>query len=259
MKPILSIVLPTYELTSGLQRLSEVLEPSEKYQECIEVVVSDDSVTDVVKEFVQKHKIFKYFKHDGTGNPVDNWNNGISLAKGQFIHLLHHDEYFKDQVQFDNLIDILLDTKVDVVLLKCMLSRRWTHALLPTSYVASILATSMEILHFKNFIGSPSNVIFKNDANFFDPNFIYLVDVHFYFALQRKYGLLQWKVSRIQIISDLKLFAENSITKSISDRTDTILHDELRLLGKEFPISKKLSYKNLVTFNIMRLISYVSF
>ena len=93
MRPTLSIVLPTFESTTGLQRIVNLLLINNCLDDRVEFIVSDDSKSGLIRNFVSKHKSFTYIKHSNTGNPVDNWNHGIEMSNGQYIHVLHHDEY----------------------------------------------------------------------------------------------------------------------------------------------------------------------
>ena len=257
MRPTLSIVLPTFESTTGLQRIVNFLLTDNRLDDRIEFIVSDDSKSDLIKNFVSKHKSFKYIKHSNTGNPVDNWNHGIEMSNGRYIHVLHHDEYYKNYKQLHDLLRIL-ESSPDVVVLKCMLSKGHVSVLVPNWVKVKLLKKAHEILHFKNFLGSPSNIIFRNDKNYFNRSFIWLVDIDFYFNLMHKYVLEAWTVSEVEIFSDLVHFRGNSISISLRQSLQEIEKNERDNLIQIHELKKNFSLKNKLYFYFARALGYVS-
>jgi len=258
MQPILSIVLPTFESTHGLDILVDQIRSSKIDNRKLEIIVSDDSNSNLIKNFCLHVDFIKYIKHTNTGNPVDNWNFGIQNAKGMYIQLLHHDEWYQDKSQITELIILLEKELPGIVLLKCVTIKYYRSAFIPNWCKKILLSKVKEILHFKNFIGSPSTVVFKNDKNFFNNKYVYLVDVQFYLLIFNKYSSLKCLVTNIKIDSDLNLFLNGSITSSLLDNLKKINNKECKLLIKEFKLSKKFILKNRIILYLSRALGYVS-
>ncbi len=113
MKPLFSVVIPTYNSASKLKRaLESVLAQS---YENFEILVMDDGSTDntaeVVGSLADPRIIYEWDKN--FGGPARPRNRGIALAKGEWICFLDADDWWttdKLQACFDCIND-----KVDLV------------------------------------------------------------------------------------------------------------------------------------------------
>ena len=94
----ISVTIPTYNpnpvyikeaiesvLTSGFDPLS------------MELLVVDNCSEKVnVSKICNSYSAVKYIKNDKNLGMIGNWNRCIELAKGEFIHILHDDDWIKD-------------------------------------------------------------------------------------------------------------------------------------------------------------------
>jgi glycosyltransferase involved in cell wall biosynthesis len=104
MKPLFSVVIPTYNRASKLQRaLESVLAQS---YDNFEILVMDDGSTDntaeVVASFADPRITYRWDKN--FGGPARPRNRGVALAKGEWICFLDADDWWtvdKLQVCFD--------------------------------------------------------------------------------------------------------------------------------------------------------------
>lgn len=94
-RPTFSIVIPTYNNVELFGRaVSSVM--GQSYDDW-QLIVTDDSRTPVIKEqaLTLADPRIRYYPrtvHDGA---VANWNNGLSLATGRYVIVMHHDEELK--------------------------------------------------------------------------------------------------------------------------------------------------------------------
>lgn len=113
MKPLFSVVIPTYNRASKLQRAVESV-LAQSYDN-FEILVMDDGSTDntaeVVASFVDPRITYLWDKN--FGGPARPRNRGIAIAKGEWICFLDADDWWttdKLQACFDCIND-----KVDLV------------------------------------------------------------------------------------------------------------------------------------------------
>jgi len=94
--PLLSICVPTYNRPSLLKRTLESLQAEEHSD--IEVIVTDNSDNDdsqtCVEEFFQAaaHP-WRYHKNAPGLDAHENMNVGIGLARGEYVYIVHDDDY----------------------------------------------------------------------------------------------------------------------------------------------------------------------
>lgn len=93
--PFISICIPAYKRIKYLQRLLESIR-IQTYRD-FEVVLSDDSPNDEVRQLADGYRqhfpIVYYHNSPSLGTPA-NWNFGISKATGEWIKLVHDDDWF---------------------------------------------------------------------------------------------------------------------------------------------------------------------
>lgn len=95
--PFISICIPAFKRAHYLKRLldSIVIQQFKNF----EVVISDDSDDDTVFNLIQSYteKIeIKYFKNQPSYGTPSNWNFAITRANGEWIKLMHDDDWFSD-------------------------------------------------------------------------------------------------------------------------------------------------------------------
>src|SRR5258705_12616457 len=91
----ISICIPAYKRVKYLERLLESI-MTQEYKD-FEVIISDDSDDDCVarhiKNYSGKFSIHYYKNNPSLGTPA-NWNFAISLARGIWIKLMNHHDWF---------------------------------------------------------------------------------------------------------------------------------------------------------------------
>src|SRR5688572_6037089 len=114
-----SICIPAYKNASALAKcLNSIL--CQSFSD-FEIIITDDTRDDTIKNLVQNidfgNKKFIY-KHNPVqlGSP-ENWNAAIKLAGGEYIKVLHHDDWFTDEHSLKVFVDLLENNKRRIWLL----------------------------------------------------------------------------------------------------------------------------------------------
>ncbi len=187
--PYVSICVPTYEQTEYLSKLMEsiVIQNYKNY----EVIISDDSNTDSVKKLIDTRyssmlggKLRYYRNEPALGSP-SNWNEVISYANGNVIHLIHHDDYYADEFALANVVQKFQTyPSIDYILGKVYSYNAKNNELVDfNKYNINLRQKCLSRL-FNNTIGPPSSLIFKrNIMPKFDPNLQWFVDTEFYYRV----------------------------------------------------------------------------
>src|SRR3954452_21932607 len=92
--PEVSICIPAYDQPKLLERcLQSVIEQT--YVD-YEVIITDDSSHNRLQEIVRKlnDKRISYYRNPSALGSPANWNEAITYAKGKYIKILHHDDWF---------------------------------------------------------------------------------------------------------------------------------------------------------------------
>ena len=182
----LSICIPAYKRTEFLERLLNSI--SKQDFKNFEVIVTDDSSDGTVErlcfEFKRSFEI-RYFKNPVTLGTPENWNESIRHAKGEWIKIMHDDDWFSDKNSLSKFVNAIsknpkinflfsafedqyLDEKVSKKV-RANPFRLWQLFHNPVTLLSS------------NVIGPPSVTIYKRDMGLeYDKKLKWLVDIDFY-------------------------------------------------------------------------------
>ncbi|MGB0383290.1 MAG: glycosyltransferase family 2 protein [Ardenticatenaceae bacterium] len=183
--PKVSIIIPTYKQVTYLRKLLDSIQ-CQLFSD-YEVIVHDDSPGDAVQQLVATYpldgRLHYFHNRPALGNP-ENWNAAIRRARGEYIKVMMHDDWFIDETCLGKFVQILddkpeanfgfaVETFWDV-----RNNQKFTNYLTPKQQKK--LARSPEWLFFRNRVGMPSSTIFRRQLNqFYDPQLKYIVDLDF--------------------------------------------------------------------------------
>lgn len=190
--PFISICIPAYQRTGYLKRLLDSV-AVQSYKD-FEVIVTDDSPTPEVEELCGSYKAFfniSYIKNAIQLGTPENWNEAIRHASGQWIKLMHDDDWFTHEGSlaafasaaekhtgafiFSAYNNIWLD-KNDMV-----------EQMFPSQTEIERVKNEPATLLASNIIGPPSVIMHKNDKQFFyDTSLKWLVDIEYYYHRLKK-------------------------------------------------------------------------
>src|SRR5215470_3166789 len=91
----ISICIPTFQRVNFLKRLLDSI--SVQSFKDFEVIVTDDSPEDDVRKLSQEYEnkfSLRYFKNVVPLGTPANWNQAIRHARGEWIKLMHDDDWF---------------------------------------------------------------------------------------------------------------------------------------------------------------------
>ena len=183
--PFISICIPTYKNVEYLQRLlqSVTIQTFKDFEIVITDNSPDNSVEQLVKDLEQQLSI-RYYKNDPPTNMGENFNKVILQATGQWIKIMHDDDWFATPASLQKFADIAKVTSKEFIFSACKNiyspSGKEVDELL-SSYKKEMLEEDPLHLFYSNVIGHPSTVMHKKDDGvLYDPQFSWVVDVDFY-------------------------------------------------------------------------------
>lgn len=218
---MISIAIPTYEMNGfGL----DFLDRSIKYllQQTLkdfEVVVSDHSVNNDIKNYLKKFKDsikINYIKNNrDRGNSSANINNAMNNCNGEIIKILFQDEYLYSPFCLEQIQSSFEKNKEKKWLLNgCLYGES------PEKINGSIKPRySKNIIMGINTIGSPSVLSILNESRVnFDENLIWLMDCEFYKKCYDLYKLPIILDEPLIFVSQHKNQLTNLIPKEIKNK-----------------------------------------
>jgi glycosyltransferase involved in cell wall biosynthesis len=187
----ISICIPAFQRTGHLKRLLDSID-MQTFRH-FEVIITDDSPGGEVGELVKNHPLYpmiRYFKNTNTLGTPENWNEGLRMARADWIKIMHDDDWFSgadslryfaeaiergtDRFYFSAFTNVFPDGHSKIIKIK--------------KGELKILKRIPENLLSANRIGPPSAVIFKRDHSIvFDKRMKWLVDIDFYIRYLKKH------------------------------------------------------------------------
>jgi len=237
---LLSIVIPAYGYAQGVQRILSIL--SDDPTDEIEIIISDDSRDEQVCQIVNSFSTYfqgklRYIRNKPSLGAINNWNFLLEKASGEYVLLLHHDEYPLGR-NFQHRVLGLLNSSLqfDVFVMQCILfqvSEKYSQPHLPRIISKLIIKYMPGYLFKRNVIGPPSCIIVRRRLYpKFDVNLRWLVDVEAYFRLRQVTE--KWSYCKDITIGSL-LGRDDSITASIKDNLKILNEQEIGYLEQKYP------------------------
>ena len=248
-QPFFSLVIPCYEAHGqGVKYLEKQFSIfSIQTFKDFEIIISDNSKNDEIKNFVDenKHKFdIKYFKNLNIGNS-QNANNGIKNSNGKFIKIIFQDDFLYDENSLKDIASILNDD-IQWLITACEHSHDGESV-----YRPFFPKYNNEIYLGNNTISSPSVLTLKNteDKLFFDENLKWLMDVDYYKRCFIKFGH-PYILNKINVVNRTNEFQyQNHIS-------DSQKNQELNYVINKFESPKETFFNRLVNLNFNHHLLY---
>ncbi len=190
--PFISICIPAFRRKENLKRLLDSID-IQNFRH-FEVVITDDSPYNELQQLIETHSLgskIRYFKNPTTMGSPENWNQGLRMARADWIKIMHDDDWFASPESLLHFAEAIEKGKASFyfsAFTNVFPNGRHEMKKINARGLSS-LTNYPEILFVSNRIGPPSAVIFKkNELVFFDNRMKWLVDVDFYIRYLKLFG-----------------------------------------------------------------------
>jgi glycosyltransferase involved in cell wall biosynthesis len=236
--PFISICIPSYKNVAYLQRLlnSIVIQTFKNY----EIIITDDSPGDEVKRLLGEYQNFSisYYKNQPPLGMPSNWNEGIKKAKGEWIKIMHDDDWFATSSSLEQFATVAKIAKHDFIFSACsnidISSGKETPELLK-GWRKEMIEENILNLFYHNVIGHPSTVMHRKDENIlYDDQFKWLVDIDFYMDYLMRHSGFEY-IDEILVNIGID---ENQASNKYYKNPEVEIPEYFNLLNK-FPVKLK--------------------
>lgn len=190
-RPFISICIPAYKRIDYLQRLLDSLK-IQSFKD-FEVVVTDDSPDESVYLLAKQYGAFLnliYHKNEVPLGTPENWNKAISLSSGEWIKLMHDDDWFVNNESLLIFAKAANSNKSSFLFCayeNVFLDKGYSEVVYPQTFRLHLLSKDPVTLFSRNIIGPPSVVMHKNQGILrYDSNTKWVVDIGFYMERLRQ-------------------------------------------------------------------------
>ena len=190
--PKVSICIPAYKQTKYLRKTlaSVVAQDFMDY----EIILTDDSPKDSVGKLVSEFDLagkLSYFKNNDKKGTPENWNEAVRRSSGEYIKILHHDDWFSDKNSLAEFVHMLEENPdADFAFsASSILDNKGNlkSIFFPNEDKITSIKKDPRALLLGNFIGTPSVTIYRRSVNkYFNPSLKWLVDIDFYIRALRQ-------------------------------------------------------------------------
>lgn len=248
-----SICIPAYGNPVGICRLLESVR-IQKYRD-FEVIVTDDSPDDSVEKAVRAAMDagggdIAYFRNETRKGATGNWNEAVRRASGEYIKIMHHDDWFTDENCLGRFVS-MLEEHPEADLAFCgtrqvMLTKdgkktgeQYDRTITPEHM--KMISDDWRNLYIGDYIGAPSATIYRKNAPEYEEKLTWIVDVEFYMhLLSNNPNLVQTDEPLISIG-----VSENQLTESC--RTDGKLNIfEYLFVMERYGLSKEPQFREKI-------------
>ncbi|GAB3413006.1 glycosyltransferase family 2 protein [Niabella aquatica] len=183
--PFISICIPAYQRPQYLKRLLDSIR-MQSFKD-FEVIITDDSPDDSVYQLFHEYSDIPSLYYHKNPRPLGtpaNWNAAIALAKGQWIKLMHDDDWFANETSLQQFADCAKNNDgafIFSAFINVYEDGRKEKPFFPEKFRIRKAKKEPAILLAKNFIGAPSTTMHKNDKRYeYDTELKWLVDIDMY-------------------------------------------------------------------------------
>ena len=185
MQPLISICIPAFKNEILLKRLLDSIQIQTFLN--FEIIITDDSPDErlrILCGFYKKYfSLYYFWNQPSLGSPA-NWNYAISKAKGEWIKIMHSDDWFVSENSLNAFVEATQRNVNFIFSAYCNinLNNNLSKTIKLSTWDLSLLKNSPLNLFKKNFIGHPSTTLIKNLQNgiIYDESIKWVVDFDYY-------------------------------------------------------------------------------
>ncbi len=186
MRPKVSICIPTYKQPEFFRRLLQSI-VEQDYKD-FEVIVTDDTqdqaVEWVVSEFYSQLPSLRYYKNPTPLGSPENWNEAVRRAMGEYIKIMHHDDWFALPTSLRMFVQMLDENPAVSLAFSASgvyKENKLARVHIPSRLQLALVRRNYRYLFGRNCIGAPSAIIYRKALPvIFDTRYKWVVDVQFY-------------------------------------------------------------------------------
>lgn len=184
-----SICIPAFNQTIYLKRvINSIIE--QDFND-YEIIITDDTPDNSVKKLIDEFDFqgrLKYFKNRQALGTPENWNEAIRKAQGEYIKIIHHDDFFTYNYSLKEFVKMLDENPDSDFAFSSSLNLDQDFNTInqhnPTLQQLGQIKNRPDNLFFTAIIGAPSATIFRNNKSiFFDKSLKWFVDMDFYIRM----------------------------------------------------------------------------
>ncbi len=239
----LSVLIPAYGYAEGVRRILSSFGDAPPDE--VEILIYDDSRDEQVSQLVanisrQYRGNLHYRRNRPALGAVANWNSLLEQATGEYVILLHHDEYPLGERFAERVLDLLnMAPEVDVFVMECILRPSTGTDVRPhlPGMIRKLVLKYFPAYLFKRCVVGPASCLLVRRALYprFDERLRWMVDVEAYFRLRQ--ATARWRVC-----GDLKIGStfdrKDSITASIKEELKDLDAQERVYLSQKYPVAR---------------------
>lgn len=265
--PKVSICIPAYKQVQYLKKTLDSI-VAQNFQD-FEVIITDDSPDDAVEKLISTYNFGEKLKYSRNATPLgtpENWNEGIRKAQGEYIKIMHHDDWFESTNSLGQFVDLLdKNRQADIAFCATKILNVKTNEYSynsPTEEQVNEIIKNPETLFFGNYIGAPSATIYRRSLNILpDKRLKYVVDIDFYIRILKKNNNLAY--SPTPLIVNVSNWEEQVTSKSLNKEVQLGEYSLLfnKLNGGSIPAKSYLNFfRNLfIKYNLTSLKQFGEF
>ncbi|RYZ27431.1 MAG: glycosyltransferase family 2 protein [Chitinophagaceae bacterium] len=231
-EPLVSICIPAYKKPHYVVRvLDSVLKQDYKN---VEIVISDDSPGEDTKQAIEPYRnqlTIRYFHNQPALKTPKNWNSALQRAEGEFLILMHQDDWFHANDAIATFVNAIKTTKADFVFCRntAVDENGKTTILQHIPSLLKRLDKDPNHLVLAQVIGPPSNTLLRKGIDvYYDERYIWLVDVDYYSRLLKR-GYRYHYIDRHLVSIGLH---EDQTTAFCRANNDIIFRENIWFAGK---------------------------
>jgi hypothetical protein len=228
--PFLSICIPAYKRPQNIARLLQSI--AIQNFSGFEIIITDDSPDNSVRAAIDNFSqlpIFYFKNAQPLGTPA-NWNRAISLAKGEWIKLMHDDDWFSNE---NSLLKFVEETSVGKAFIfsgftTVFESGKEKRSQFPSRRGKTIVKNPMTLLA-QNVVGTPSvTLIHRSFTERYDERMKWRVDIDYYIRILKKEKALAFIEEPLVNVG----MSKGQVTNSCINKPEFELPEGLLLLQK---------------------------
>jgi glycosyltransferase involved in cell wall biosynthesis len=220
-----------------------------------EIIISDDSpdnsVYSICKNYLERLPIIYCKNPKALGTP-ENWNEGIRHAKGQWIKIMHDDDWFASEHSLQKFVDLIkANPSAEFIFSGSSFIRnnKPFGGMHIHQWQVDLLIKDPCNLYYKNFIGPPSVVIHKNNKQvWYDREMKWLVDVDFYMRYLQQYKNFAYTIEPLINVG----YSESQVTEQVFHDKNVFVKENLLLFQKQSSNILKRIWNYDYTWRMMR-------